>query len=131
MRNMLLPSNEVKMLRKEELTQRDIEYFRSKYGKRFVRALRAVEEGRVLEHLFNPSETTKWIVQGKRREYLVIPGVFCTCRSFYHSVVIDREVQMCYHLLAQAIAEARNQQKRVESTDAERREMSAELRRTD
>jgi predicted nucleic acid-binding Zn finger protein len=131
MRNMPLPSKETKMLGKEELTQSDIEYFRSKYGKRFVRALRAVEEGRVLEYLFNPSETTKWIVRGKRREYLVIPGVFCTCRSFYHSVVIEREVQMCYHLLAQAIAETRNQQRRVESTDAERREMSAELRRTD
>ena len=128
---MSLPSKEVKMLGKEELTQSDVEYFRSKYGKRFVRALRAVEEGRVSEYLFSPSETTKWIVQGKRREYLVIPGVFCTCRSFYHSVVIEREVQMCYHLLAQAIAETRNQQKRVESTDAERREMSAELRRTD
>nr|KXH77395.1 MAG: hypothetical protein AM324_04135 [Candidatus Thorarchaeota archaeon SMTZ1-83] len=128
---MSLPSKEVKMLEKEELTQSDIEYFRSKYGKRFVRALRAVEEGRVLEFLFRPSETTKWIVQGKRRAYLVIPGVFCTCRSFYHSVVMEREVQMCYHLLAQAIAEARNQQKRVESTDAERRDMSAELRRTD
>ncbi|MFX1604047.1 MAG: hypothetical protein ACFFCK_11240 [Promethearchaeota archaeon] len=128
---MSLPSREIKMLGKEELTQSDIEYFRTKYGKRFVRALRAVEEGRVLEHLFHPSETTKWIVQGKRREYLVIPRVFCTCRSFYHSVVIEREAQMCYHLLAQAIAETRNQQKRVESTDAERREMSAELRRTD
>lgn len=128
---MLLPPNEVKMLSKDELTQSDIEYFRAKYGKRFVRALRAVEEGRVAKHRFQPSQTTRWIVRGKRREYLVVPRVFCTCRSFYHSVVVDREANMCYHLLAQRIAEIRDQHKTIESVDAERRKMSVELRRTD
>lgn len=126
----LLP-NEVKMLSKDELTQSDIEYFRTKYDRRFVRALRAVEEGRVTKHRFHPSETTRWIVLGKRREYLVIPRVFCTCRSFYHSVVMNREVDMCYHLLAQRIAEIRDQYETIESVDAERRKMSVELRRTD
>ncbi len=128
---MSLPPNEVKMLSKAELTQSDIEYFRDKYNRRFVRALRAVEEGRVMKHQFQPSETTRWTVLGKRREYLVIPRVFCTCRSFYHSVVVDREVDMCYHLLAQRIAEIRNQHKTIQSVDAERRKMSVELRRTD
>ena len=126
----LLPT-EIKRLSKDELTQDDIEYFRDKYEKRFIRALRAVEEGRVIKYNFEPSGTTKWIVRGQRREYLVIPQVFCTCRSFYHSVVIDREISMCYHLLAQQIAEIREQFKSIESTDAERRKMSAELRRTD
>ncbi|MFW9967016.1 MAG: hypothetical protein ACFFEA_07670 [Candidatus Thorarchaeota archaeon] len=128
---MSLPPNEVKRLSKKELTQTDIEYFREKYGKRFVRALRAVEEGRAIKYNFQPSGTSKWIVRGQRREYLVVPQVFCTCRSFYHSVVIDREISMCYHLLAQQIAEIRDQYKSIESTDAERRKMSTELRRTD
>ncbi|MFW9913740.1 MAG: hypothetical protein ACFFEU_14780 [Candidatus Thorarchaeota archaeon] len=128
---MSLPITEVKRLSKDELTQNDIEYFREKYGKRFIRALRAVEEGRAIKYLFEPSRTTKWVVRGQRREYLVIPQVFCTCRSFYHSVVIDREINMCYHLLAQRIAEIRDQYKLIQSTDAERRKMSAELRRTD
>ncbi|MFW9845149.1 MAG: hypothetical protein ACFFD6_00250 [Candidatus Thorarchaeota archaeon] len=113
------------------MTQNDIEYFRDRYGKRFVRALRAVEEGRVVKYHFQPSETTKWIVRGQRREYLVIPQTFCTCRSFYHSVVIDREVEMCYHLLSQRIAEIRGQFETVETTDVERRKMNIELRRTD
>ncbi len=128
---MALPSNEVKRLSKEELTQSDIEYFRDKYGKRFIRALRAVEEGKAIKYSFQPSGTTKWVVRGQRREYLVVPQVFCTCRSFYHSVVIDREISMCYHLLAQRIAEIRDQYQSIESTDADRRKMSAELRRTD
>jgi predicted nucleic acid-binding Zn finger protein len=128
---MSLPLNEVKRLSKEELTQSDVEFFRDRYGKRFIRALRAVEEGRAIKYSFQPSGTTKWVVRGQRREYLVIPQVFCTCRSFYHSVVIDREISMCYHLLAQRIAEIRNHYQSIESTDAERRKMSAELRRTD
>jgi predicted nucleic acid-binding Zn finger protein len=128
---MSLPPNEVKRLSKDELTQSDIEFFRDKYDKRFIRALRAVEEGRAIKYSFQPSGTTKWIVRGQRREYLVVPHVFCTCRSFYHSVVIDREISMCYHLLAQRIAEIREQYKSIDSTDAERRKMSTELRRTD
>ena len=128
---MSLPITEVERLSKDELTQSDIEYFREKYGKRFIRALRAVEEGRTIKYSFEPSRTTKWVVRGQRREYLVIPQVFCTCRSFYHSVVIEREITMCYHLLAQRIAEIRDQYKLIQSTDAERRRMSAELRRTD
>ncbi|MHA2310926.1 MAG: hypothetical protein ACXADF_05475 [Candidatus Thorarchaeota archaeon] len=113
------------------MTQSDIEFFREKYDKRFIRALRAVEEGRTIKYTFQPSGSTKWVVRGQRREYLVVPQVFCTCRSFYHSVVIDREISMCYHLLAQRIAEIRKQYKSINSTDAERRKMSAELRRTD
>ncbi|MHA2004674.1 MAG: hypothetical protein ACW975_10040 [Candidatus Thorarchaeota archaeon] len=128
---MSLPPNEVKRFSKEELTQDDIEYFRDKYDKRFIRALRAVEEGRAIKYSFQPSGATKWVVRGQRRKYLVVPKVFCTCRSFYHSVVIDREISMCYHLLAQQIAEIRNQYQSIEATDADRRKMSAELRRTD
>ncbi|MHA2142039.1 MAG: hypothetical protein ACXADC_03085 [Candidatus Thorarchaeota archaeon] len=128
---MSLPPSEIKRLSKEEMTQSDIEFFREKYDKRFIRALRAVEEGRTIKYTFQPSGSTKWVVRGQRREYLVVPQVFCTCRSFYHSVVIDREISMCYHLLAQRIAEIRKQYKSINSTDAERRKMSAELRRTD
>ena len=128
---MSLPPNEVKRFSKEELTQDDIEYFRDKYDKRFIRALRAVEEGRAIKYSFQPSGSTKWVVRGQRRKYLVVPKVFCTCRSFYHSVVIDREISMCYHLLAQQISEIRNQYQSIEATDADRRKMSAELRRTD
>lgn len=128
---MTVPLHEIKRLSKEELTQDDIEHFKQKYGKRFVRALRSAEEKRVLKYNFKPSSSTTWIVRGRRREYLVIPETYCTCRSFYQEVVISREAKMCYHLLAQRIAEIRNLHLEIESSDAERRKLAVEWRRTD
>jgi len=128
---MALSLTEVKKLSGESLTQSDIEYFRNKYGKRFVRALQVVEENKVAKYQFQPSNTTTWIVKGRARQYMVIPKIYCTCRSFYQDVVISREISMCYHLLAQQIADIRNLYNTIDSTDAERRKMYVEWRRTD
>ncbi|MFW9834402.1 MAG: hypothetical protein ACFFEK_10435 [Candidatus Thorarchaeota archaeon] len=128
---MSLPLSEVKRLSKENLTQDDIEYFKKKYGKKFVRALRTVEEGKIIKFKFSPSETVTWIAKGRRRQYHVIPELYCTCRSFYQEVVISRESNMCYHLLAQRIAEIRKEFVTQETTDAERRKLYVEWRRTD
>jgi len=128
---MALSSTEVKKLAAESLTQSDIEYFRNKYGKRFVRALQAAEENKVAKYQFQPSNTATWIVRGRGRHYMVIPKIYCTCRSFYQDVVISREIKMCYHILAQQIAEIRNLYNNIDSSDAERRKMYVEWRRTD
>ncbi len=127
---MSLPQSELTRLSQKDLTQKDIEYFRKKYGKKFVRALRAVDEGKIIKYHFLPSESETWIVKG-RREYLVMPELYCTCRSFYQEVVISRESTLCYHLLAQRIAEIREQYQDRESTDTERRQLFVEWRRTD
>jgi predicted nucleic acid-binding Zn finger protein len=118
---MILSQPEIKRLSKDELTQDDVAYFTDKYGNRFVRALRAVEEGKVVKYHFMPSDTVTWIVRGHRREYLVIPDIFCTGRDFYQSVVMARNSTVCYHLLAQKIASIRKQYVTIESTDVERR----------
>lgn len=128
---MTLPQSEVNRLSKDDLTQSDIEYFKNKYGKKFVKALRTVEEGKVVKYKFNPSESVTWIVSGRGRQYLVIPELYCTCRSFYQEVVISRETNLCYHLLAQRIADIRQEYEAQESTDAERRKLYVEWRRTD
>lgn len=128
---MALSITEAKKLSKENLTQSDIEYFREKYGKKFIRALRVVEEKKVLKYKFQPSGSAIWIVRGRQRQYMVIPKIYCTCRSFYQEVVIARESNMCYHILAQQIAELRNEFERIASTDSERRKMYVEWRRTD
>ena len=122
---------EEKKLSQENLTQSDIDYFRDKYGKKFVRALRVVEEKKVNKYQFRPSESITWVVKGRARQYMVIPKIYCTCRSFYQEVVISRESNMCYHLLAQQIAEIRNQYESDYSTDTERRKLYVEWRRTD
>ena len=128
---MVLTVREVALLSQAELTQADIEYFRRKYGLLFIRALRAVEEGRVAKYHFEPSGSAAWIVRGLRREYFVIPETYCSCRSFYQSVVIARKADTCYHLLAQRIAEARKSYATVNSTDVERRSLYVSWRRTD
>jgi predicted nucleic acid-binding Zn finger protein len=128
---MVLTAHEVGLLAREELTQADIQYFRGKYGMRFVKALRAVEEGRIVKYLFKPSGLTAWVVRGVKREYLVIPENYCSCRSFYQSVVIAGEVDTCYHILAQKIAEVRGSYETIDSTDGERRKMHVVWRRTE
>jgi len=128
---MALPQSEVNRLSKETLIQDDIEYFKNKYGKKFVKALRAVEEGKVIRYKFSPSESVTWIVKGRSRQYLVIPELYCTCRSFYQEVVIARETNMCYHLLAQRIAEIGERYDSQNSTDTNRRKLFVEWRRTD
>jgi predicted nucleic acid-binding Zn finger protein len=127
---MSLNPHEIQRLSKEHVEQSDIEFFKERYGKRFVRAYRAVEENRVSLYIFHPSETNKWTVKGRKREYLVIPETFCTCRDFYQAVVINGESLMCYHLLAQQIASIRKQHLTIESTDAERRKMYSDWRRS-
>jgi predicted nucleic acid-binding Zn finger protein len=128
---MSLPQSEVNRLSKENLTQDDIEYFKNKYGKKFVKALRTVEEGKIVRYHFSPSESVTWIAKGRGRQYLIIPELYCTCRSFYQEVVISRETNMCYHLLAQRIAEIREEYETQKSTDIERRKLYVEWRRTD
>ena len=128
---MLLSKSEINKLSQKELTQDIIEYFKQKFGKRFIRALRTVEEDRVFKYEFSPSETIVWIVKGQRREYIAIPDTYCTCRAFYQDVVITREVNLCYHLLAQMIAEIRGSYKTIKASDSERRKLLLEWRRTD
>ncbi len=127
----MLSKKEVELLSDGVLTQDAVIYFRQKYGNRFVRALRAVEERRVRRYLFSPSNTSTWIVKGRRRDYMVIPDVYCSCRSFYQDVVIARNIEFCYHLLAQEIAQIWGRYDVVEATDADRRRLFVEWRRTD
>jgi len=128
---MALSPIEERKLSQENLTQGDIDFFRKKYGKKFVRALRVVEEKKVERYHFKPSDSITWVVKGRSRQYMVIPKIYCTCRSFYQDVVISRDTNMCYHMLAQQIAEIRNQYESIDSTDTARRKLFVEWRRTD
>ncbi len=74
------------------------------FGQRFTKALEALTENRVKKYAFRPSGRIAWIVVGKERDYLIIPlAEFCNCDDFYFRVM-DREVHLCYHLIAQKIA---------------------------
>jgi predicted nucleic acid-binding Zn finger protein len=74
------------------------------FGQRFTKAFETVKENRVKKYSFKPSGRTVWIVVGRERDYLIMPEVeFCTCDDFYFRV-LDREVHLCYHLIAQKLA---------------------------
>lgn len=76
------------------------------FGDRFTKALQALDEGRVRKHVFSPSGRLVWTVVGEEREYQILPlATFCSCNDFYFRV-LSHEASLCYHLLAQKIAEA-------------------------
>ena len=89
-----------------KLTGEDIGRLYSLFGKRFLKAWKAVREGQVKKYVFNPSKRVVWIVVGKNKDYLIFPAAeFCTCDDFYFRVM-DHEAHLCYHLIAQKLAEA-------------------------
>jgi predicted nucleic acid-binding Zn finger protein len=74
------------------------------FGKRLYNALKTLREKGVKKYVFFPSTRTVWIVVGRERDYQVIPEVdFCTCDDFYFRV-INHEVSLCYHLVAQKLS---------------------------
>ncbi len=86
-------------------------------GKRFENAYKAIEEGRVKKYVFNPSRRVVWIVVGRERDYQIIPeSSFCTCDDFYFQV-IDQKAILCYHLIAQTLAEALDRYETLDDSD--------------
>jgi predicted nucleic acid-binding Zn finger protein len=87
------------------------------FGSRFTKAWETLKENRVKKYVFKPSSRTVWIVVGKERDYLVMPAAdFCTCDDFYFRVM-DKQVHLCYHLIAQKLAEALGGYDLVEEED--------------
>jgi predicted nucleic acid-binding Zn finger protein len=87
------------------------------FGSRFTKAWEALNEGRVKKYLFKPSHKVIWIVVGKERDYLIMPEAgFCTCDDYYFRVM-DKQIHLCYHLIAQKIAEALNWYEFIEDYD--------------
>lgn len=89
----------------------------SPFSQRFERALEAVKGKRVKKYVFKPSNRVAWIVVGKERDYIIMPEVdFCTCNDFFFRVM-DRQIHLCYHLVAQRIAETLGIHDYYEATD--------------
>ncbi len=87
------------------------------FGPRFSRAWETIKEDRVKKYVFRPSSMIVWIVVGRERDYLVMPAAdFCSCDDFYFRVM-DKEVHLCYHLIAQKIAEALGWFDKIEEED--------------
>jgi len=76
----------------------------AKFGQRAQKALEALNESRIKKYVFQPSGRIVWIVVGKERDYLVMPSIdYCSCDDFYYQ--FDHG-HVCYHIIAQKLAEA-------------------------
>jgi predicted nucleic acid-binding Zn finger protein len=100
-----------------KVTEKQIAQLSEALGSRFTKAWEALEEGRVKKYIFSPSGRIVWIVVGREREYLIMPAAgYCSCDDFYFRV-LDREVHICYHLIAQKIADALEWVDKIEEGD--------------
>ncbi|MCS7097168.1 MAG: hypothetical protein NZ926_01660 [Candidatus Methanomethylicia archaeon] len=86
---------------------------------KFRKAIMLVKQKKVKKYVFKPSNIERWIVEGKRRKYLVIPNLFCQCENFYIFVVIKKKERICYHLLAQKMAEENKEYDEIILSDNE------------
>jgi len=101
----------------DKLTGRNLTKLYGIFGQRFTKAFEALKENRVKKYLFKPSGKIVWIVVGRERDYLIMPQAeFCTCDDFYFRV-LDREIHLCYHLIAQKIADALEWYEKIEDSD--------------
>ena len=95
------------------------------FDKNFNEAMRLVDQRRVSEVRFAPSGRVIWVVKGRKKDYQVVPrSMFCTCDDYYFRVM-GRKKQLCYHLIAQHLAEALGMQSRSDSVDTEYADFTA------
>ncbi|MBT8171950.1 hypothetical protein KJN74_03680 [Candidatus Bathyarchaeota archaeon] len=102
---------------KDKLTDNQVMRLSKALGSRFNKALDTVNEVRVKKYVFSPSKRIVWIVVGREREYQIMPAAgFCSCDDFYFRVM-DKETNICYHLIAQKIAETLKKYDKIEEED--------------
>jgi len=90
--------------KEERISGKNLTRLYEVFGQRFVKAFEALKDGRVKKYVFKPSGRAVWIVVGKERDYLIMSEAeFCTCDDFYFRVM-DKQVHLCYHLIAQKLA---------------------------
>jgi predicted nucleic acid-binding Zn finger protein len=100
-----------------KLTGKNLTRLYEIFGQRFTKAFEALKENRVKKYIFKPSGRIVWIVVGKERDYLIMPEAeFCPCDDFYFRV-LDKEVHLCYHLIAQKLANILEWYETIEERD--------------
>lgn len=71
----------------------------------------------VLKYVFKPSDRVVWIVRGRERDYLIMPGApYCHCTNFYIHVV-NGDARVCAHLVAQRVAHKLNIHRTINEHD--------------
>lgn len=136
-RNQLAGTSELEELKQicqeasaeKRIKDTDLERLSAAFGQRFAKAWEAVENKRVKKYIFKPSNRVVWIVVGRGRDYLIMPAAdFCTCDDFYFRVM-DKQIHLCYHLIAQKLAETLESYELYEEEDGLRDVLMKEWKR--
>ena len=99
---------------KKCMTEAAMNRLSESFGHRLVKALTTLKEGRVKKYVFKPSDRIVWIVVGRQRDYIVLPAAFCSCIDFFFR--FDKG-HLCYHIIAQKLAEATEKFDLIEDGD--------------
>ena len=101
------------------------------FGQRLSGALEALRERRVKRYVLSQSKRSTWVVVGKTGEYMVMPRApYCSCDDFYFRV-IDGEARLCYHIIAQRLAECLNWFDVLELAEEEYEALVEELKKVE
>ncbi|MEM0001442.1 MAG: SWIM zinc finger family protein [Desulfurococcaceae archaeon] len=60
-----------------------------------------------LNIMVNENRGEIWIYAGRERDYILLPGVFCSCKDFILRTVINKTSKYCKHQLGVYIAISR------------------------
>lgn len=89
------------------------------FGERFTNGWELTNSRKVRRYEFKPSGRVVWAVQGRKGEYQVLPDIpFCYCDDYYFRVM-DKKRGLCYHIIAQRVAEALNQFAKISKKDTQ------------
>jgi predicted nucleic acid-binding Zn finger protein len=89
------------------------------FGERFTNGWELANSRKVRRYEFKPSGRVVWAVQGRKGEYQVIPDIpFCYCDDYYFRVM-DKKRGLCYHIIAQRVAETLNQFLKISKKDTQ------------
>jgi predicted nucleic acid-binding Zn finger protein len=89
------------------------------FGERFTNGWELANSHKVRRYEFKPSGRVVWAVQGRKGEYQVMPDIpFCYCDDYYFRVM-DKKRGLCYHIIAQRLAEALREFVKISKRDAQ------------
>ena len=95
---------------------------------RFTNGWELAKSRKVRRYEFKPSGRVVWAVQGRKGEYQVMPDIpFCYCDDYYFRVM-ERKRGLCYHIIAQRVAEALNQFEKIGKKDSQYSNITARWR---
>ena len=104
---------------RRELSARLKETLEKTFGERFTNGWELANSRKVRRYEFKPSGRAVWVVQGRKSEYQVMPDIpFCYCDDYYFRVM-DKKRGLCYHIIAQQVAEALHQYAGIQKKDAQ------------